>query len=332
LQASKAVRRSDPLSALLERELGPSSRAALTPSAAGVPEPLWRRALLDAARDMLCRPGKEFRGRLTSTAYRLGGGTGAAPDALAAMLEILHAGSLIVDDIEDDSAVRRGRPTLHRLVGLPLALNTGNWMYFLPFALLDDLALPPATELELRRCMTRTLLDCHFGQALDLGARVSDVPQERLADVALTITTLKTGRLMSLAAAAGALVAGAPPSVAQALARFGESLGVGLQMLDDLGNLSDRAAPEKRLEDLRHGRVTWPWAWAAGLLEDDAFRGLLTMTPDSAAGRLRAVTGGHGRLQAHWLLDRALAELREQLGRPLPDLEADVARLEAAYA
>ena len=53
------------------------------------------------------------------------------------MFEIIHAGSMIVDDIEDDSSERRGAPAVHRLHGLPLALNAGNWMYFAPFRLVE---------------------------------------------------------------------------------------------------------------------------------------------------------------------------------------------------
>jgi geranylgeranyl pyrophosphate synthase len=343
---------STPLCDLLEADLGPEALAGLAEGAGGVPLELWERALLDPAREILGRPGKEFRGRLVDLAWRLGGGAGAPPPALAAMLEIIHAGSMVIDDVEDDSTERRGGPCVHRIHGVPLAINVGNWLYFWPFQILERLALPPARELELRRRMTRTMFDCHFGQALDLGARVGGVARTRLPEVVATITALKTARLVELAASAGALAAGAPDGTVAALGRFGQGLGVGLQMLDDLGNLSGKAAPAKRHEDLRLGRATWPWAWAAELSDDESFaaleeeagllcaraaeagaRGEAPPSADGLAARLRERCAGHGRLAAHWHLDRALGSLRASVGpTPLLDLlEAEIARLEESY-
>jgi geranylgeranyl pyrophosphate synthase len=329
------------LDQLLAGEFTVEAMRALTPAAADVPPGLWARALRDPLAEMLGRPGKEFRGRLTALAFRLAGGRGDPPALLGAMLEIIHVGSMIVDDIEDDSRVRRGRPTLHRLFGTPLALNAGNWMYFFPLELAGHLGLSAEAELELRRRMCRTMLDCHYGQALDLGARLGEVPQHCLPSVALTISALKTGRLMKLAAAAGAIAAAAAPPTVDALAELGEQLGVGLQMLDDLGNLSGEAAPQKRFEDLRHGRITWPWAWAATLLDERSFRTLEDLGrrvaqgagAEALAAELRSIVSTQGRLETHWNLDRALGALRAAIGAsvPLQELEAELARLEASY-
>ncbi len=339
---------------LLEQVLSSAGLGALGPAAAGVPEVVWRDALLAPVLDILGRPGKGFRGRLTEAAFHLAGGTGDPPPALAAIFEIIHAGSMIVDDIEDDSSERRGAPAVHRRHGLPLALNAGNWMYFAPIRLLGALGLPAAAELHLGRRLSEVLLDCHFGQALDLGARLASIPQTRVSDVATTISTLKTGRLLALAAEAGALCAGASAEVTAALADFGGALGVGLQMLDDLGNLSGRTPSGKRYEDLRHGRVTWPWAWAAAQLDGPAFAELvgqgerlsaearlsLARAPgadrfEPLAATLRGLVVGPGRLEAHWHLHEALRHLRERLG-PQPSgaierVEKEIARLEVSY-
>lgn len=329
------------LERLLADAFSPEAVAALAAAAAQVPRDLWAGALEEPLFEMLSRPGKEFRGRLTSLAFRLAGGRGEPPPVLGALLELIHLGSMIVDDIEDGSLVRRGRPALHRMFGVPLALNAGNWLYFFPLELVGRLELPPAAELELRRRTTRTMLDCHYGQALDLGARLGEVPQRRIPDVALAISTLKTGRLMRLAAAAGAIVARGEPRVVEALATFGEQLGIGLQMLDDLGNLAGESAPQKRFEDLLHGRITWAWGWAAALLDEPAFLALEQegrrvaggAPPDAVAAQLRATVGAQGRLQTRWSLDRALADLRALFGHSplLRQLEGELARLEASY-
>jgi geranylgeranyl pyrophosphate synthase len=360
----------EPISAaslLRERLWSKSALAGLSPEAAGLPEALWHESLLRPVLEILGRPGKEFRSRLTRLAFLLAGGAGAPPPALGAIFELIHAGSMIIDDIEDDSAERRGAPAVHRLHGLPLALNAGSWMYFAPFRLLPELELPAEVELRLAGRLGQVLLDCHSGQALDLGARLSAIPQHQLAAVAGTISTLKTGRLLSLAAEVGALCAGADQAVAAALAELGEALGVGLQMLDDLANLSGRAPASKRYEDLRHGRVTWPWAWAAGQLDEAAFANLLQQSEqlsaqarlsiarapgsdrpgvpkqvrplgvdfEPLAATLRGLVAGPGRLAAHWHLREALRRLRVRLGTApggaLEQLEQEIARLEVSY-
>ena len=72
--------------------------------------------------------------------WLLGGGTGEPPDRLAGVLELIHAGSLIVDDVEDSAEQRRGAPALHQLIGVSLAINTGSWMYFVALADLAEVA------------------------------------------------------------------------------------------------------------------------------------------------------------------------------------------------
>jgi geranylgeranyl pyrophosphate synthase len=130
------------------------------------------------------------------------------PERLPLLVEILHAGSLIVDDIQDGSAYRRGKPALHVLVGVPLALNAGNWLYFLPHRLLQDLRLDSHVELELRRALDRGVLRCHYGQALDLGVRLGSLSQREVRGVVSLCTRLKTGSLLELAAEVGAIAAG----------------------------------------------------------------------------------------------------------------------------
>jgi geranylgeranyl pyrophosphate synthase len=327
--------------------LSPTALAALGPAAAGVPAQLWRRSLLAPVEAILSRPGKGFRARLTELAFRLGGGRGQPPPALGALLEVIHAGSMIIDDIEDGSPERRGAPAVHCLHGMPLALNAGNWMYFAPLSLLPALGLPPQAELRLHRRITRVLLDCHFGQALDLGAQLRETTAAELPDVVATVSLLKTGRLVGLAAELGAVAAGADDARVAAIVAFGEALGVALQMLDDLGNLAP-AASEKRHEDLRHGRVTWVWAWAAQLdparfaalvEERERLAAEALIRPglhtgwERLARRLRTLVDQAGRQQAHLGLDEALDCLRGHVGdHPLLKAIAhEIERLEVSY-
>ncbi|MDB4987061.1 MAG: Polyprenyl synthetase, partial [Myxococcaceae bacterium] len=98
------------------------------------------RALYGAAREFLGRPGKAFRTRLIEGCFALLAQDGErVPAAAVETIELLHGGSLIVDDIQDDALTRRGSPALHQLIGTPRALNTGNWLYFVALARLDAL-------------------------------------------------------------------------------------------------------------------------------------------------------------------------------------------------
>ena len=157
----------------------------------------------------LSRPGKQFRARLVELAVA-GRGPGDDPPALPALVEIIHAGSLIVDDIEDDSASAGAPPALHRLYGLPLALNTGNWMYFWALELLDALELPRrgrgrAASARIVRAMAR----CHLGQALDLAVPVGQLSPARVPTVVRRDQRAQDRHADGAGGVPGALAAGA---------------------------------------------------------------------------------------------------------------------------
>ena len=299
-------------------------------------------ALLEPARSMLDRSGKRFRGHLVELSWQLAGGRGPCPDALPAVIEVIHAGSLIIDDIEDESGERRGAPTVHRLFGVPLALNAGNWLYFWALELLRELELPARVELDLHRRLGRMLVQGHAGQALDLDADIERLPQRAVGEHVAHLSRLKTGSFMGLAAAAGAVAARAPAPVVRAVEQFGLALGGGLQMLDDLGNLVGRRQGAKRYEDLRHGRANWIWAWFAEVAGPRAWGEAMAGLREVRSGRREAETlasallariGLHGRKRVNALLGTAFDELRATTG-PHPLLaafHAEIERLENSY-
>jgi len=106
-------------------------------------------ALLNPVKDVTSNRGKRIRGKLVALSYRLltEGSTPSRVETVqcrtcAEVVELIHAGSLVVDDIEDGSIIRRGKPALHIRYGLPTALNAGNWLYFWPAQLIKGLELP----------------------------------------------------------------------------------------------------------------------------------------------------------------------------------------------
>lgn len=308
-----------------------------------VPAALWQRALTGPLAEFTRRPGKELRARLCELAWALAGGRGESPEAVALIIEALHAGSLIVDDIEDDAHERRGAPALHVLVGVPVAINAGTWLYFWALEQLGGLPLPPAAALAVHRVGVGALLACHQGQALDLAARVDELEPGRLGVVVAAITRGKTACLMGLATRLAAVVAGADEARVAAIAALGEELGTGLQMLDDLGGLG-RARRDKGLEDLRAARVTWPWAWLAEVADDLACSRLQhrlraarehrdAAELDAIADAVHHAVEPLGRARVRAALDLALDHAAAALGDGpvLRALADEIRRLEESY-
>jgi geranylgeranyl pyrophosphate synthase len=309
-----------------------------------IPERLWTSSLSGPLLELLTRPGKEFRSRLVEVAYDVGCSRDSTPmpELLPLLVEILHAGSLIVDDIEDDSKYRRGKPALHLMVGVPLALNAGNWLYFLPHSVLQRLQLRPEVELQVRRVLDRGVLRCHYGQALDLGARLGSLSQREVFDVVSLSTRLKTGSLLELAAELGGTAAGASPELCAELAQFGRNYGVALQMLDDVSGLFEESRAHKGHEDLVNGRPTWAWAWLSQKLDEVSYSRLQhrarevekrELHPEALARSLRRELGKTPYRAVHDQLGQALARLEGKVSSRcvLEPLVQEIERLEHAY-
>jgi geranylgeranyl pyrophosphate synthase len=316
-------------------------------SGAGLASEIWDRALGDVAREILVRPSRQFRARLAELSFRLAGGRGGAPRWLAAIVEVIHAGSLIVDDVEDGSTERRGAPCVHLLHGTGRAINGGTWMYFWALQMVERLGPPLARE-RIYRALVDSMASCHLGQALDLSFEVWRLPRDQVNRLVATGTVLKTGALMALAARLGAIAAQALAGREEALARFGRRLGVGLQMLDDFGNLTagSEGNAAKVREDLRNGTPTWPWALAAERLDDTEFAALQAAAREvgaageadgpaarALAAELCTAVGFEGRRLASGYLARALSDLRSAVGdQPVLALVAsEIRRLEVSY-
>ncbi len=283
-------------------------------------------ALLKPIRELTEHRGKRIRAQLVTLGYQLV--SSVTPVPLCAeeqcricveAVELLHAGSLVVDDIEDGSRARRGRAALHVRYGIPVALNAGNWLYFWPFELLRKLRLPQEKLLFVYEHYHRTLLRAHFGQALDLGSRVDTLPPDQIRNICLASMELKTGALIGFALALGGLIGGAPERVLRILDDFGRDLGVGLQMFDDLGNMVSQCEPSKRYEDLMLCRPSWAWTCAAEASSETDFAAFVRAVRKlPAADDLQAWLEGHdliarGRQRAHDHLSWAFQRLEQRL-------------------
>ncbi|MEE8434123.1 MAG: polyprenyl synthetase family protein [bacterium] len=194
--------------------------------------------LYDLARDYPLRGGKRFRPALLLLCTALAGGDPARALPSAVALELFHNFALVHDDIEDGSAMRRGRPALHRAHGIALALNAGDLLFSLVHeALLDNgrvLGAEPALEVSHRfAVMFRRTFE---GQAMDIGwIQTGHFPGREEFE---TMIRLKTGWYSGRGPCqVGALIGGGDSTLIETLGDFGETLGIGFQLRDDLLNL-----------------------------------------------------------------------------------------------
>lgn len=223
----------------------------------------WDKSLFDPWQEISNRPRKEIRGKIVELGWLLSGSpTLESKDLLlkiAHIIETIHLGSLIVDDIQDDSLERRGSPTAHRMYSLPLALNLGNFLYFQAIQLVTQLDVSENYKNAAIRQIAETLRDAHLGQALDVSIPIDQVEKSKIPKLVETSLRLKSGALMKLSVQLGALLNPEFKNWRQ-LDSFGEAFGSCLQKLDDVGNFSLEGTCEKQLEDLKLRRPSWIWS------------------------------------------------------------------------
>jgi len=310
-----------------------------------VEELVWD-SLLRPLEAFLARPGKNLRGKLVELAGRLSCPEGAEVTesvsrsfAVASrIVEALHAGALIIDDIEDGSSVRRDGPTFHLKHGVPVALNAGNWLYFWALHQIGALGLDAERERELTRACHAILLEAHFGQALDVGVRIDELPQDRVFDACLTAVELKTGALAALSMRLGGAASGAPPERLATLDRVGRRFGTALQLFEDLGNFCVNShgtgySMAKRHEDLYLRRPSWIWAVAARHTEPREYARFVEAVrrlPDESFLKpwveLNDFTA-KARREASLYLDTVRAEIRAEFGESHPAATAELMSL-----
>lgn len=187
-------------------------------------ERLWNQSITLPWSDFSSRPRKNFRGEVLRAAYLCAAGAEeVAPSAaeslalLDEVLEVLHAGSLVIDDIEDGSAERRGSAALHVRYGLPVALNFGNYLYFRAFEILREWKVPCEIKLRVYEAVHQTLSEGHRGQALDVTADMAEIPLADVEALCWKVLEAKSGALMRLAFTFGSLAAEAETSRAPGL-------------------------------------------------------------------------------------------------------------------
>lgn len=215
------------------------------------------RTVNDPLRELFARGGQRWRVPIGRLAYAACGGQGDAPAALD-VIELLHTASLVIDDIQDGSATRRGGPAAHVAHGIPVALGAANAAYFRALAFLRNV-LPPALRLRAYDMLTGEMFAAHLGQALDLGLAqpgAKAAASERHYEI---LARAKTGALVRIAARLGAIAAAASEDDERALSDWAGEIGLAYQIRDDVEDAAGEGG------DVEAGRLSYPVV-AAGLV------------------------------------------------------------------
>jgi geranylgeranyl diphosphate synthase type II len=238
------------------REYGELTRAAL---AGYLPSREPRRYLYDLLSDYPQRGGKMMRPSMCIAAARMFGALLENAMNTAVAIEMLHNALLIHDDIEDGSEKRRGRPTLHLLHGVPLALNAGDTLTLLSLQPLLDNRLRIGERLALRIIeeAERMARESAEGQAIELGWRRYNTTEIGDADY-LEMVLKKTCWLATIfPIRVGALIGSHDSVDLSPFLRYGFFLGAAFQIQDDLLNLvADEGYGKELNGDLWEGKRT----------------------------------------------------------------------------
>lgn len=223
----------------------------------------WVNAEMGAERS---KSGKQIRPILTLLCCEAAGGDWQQAIPAAASLEILHNFTLVHDDIEDGSPLRRGRPTVWQIWGEPQAINAGDAMFAsaqLAMARLAERGVDPTVVVTALRRLNEMCIDLTRGQFSDMSFETRD---DVTVDEYLAMIEGKTAVLLSLAAELGARVAGADEETVAHYAQFGLDLGLAFQVCDDiLGIWGDEETIGKSAEsDIATKKKTLPVLYGLG--------------------------------------------------------------------
>jgi len=206
--------------------------------------------------------GKRIRPILTLAAAELFGATVSRSMPFACAVELIHAYSLIHDDLPalDDDDLRRGEPAAHKVFGQGMALLAGDGLLTEAFHLMTDREATDSVEPELALALIHELaraagvMGLVGGQALDLEA------EEKAADLATVeaIHVRKTGALILAAIRIGARLGGATDSDLAKITRYGEYLGLAFQIADDILDAREETQMHGESAHKEQKKATYP--------------------------------------------------------------------------
>ncbi len=206
--------------------------------------------------DLVKRGGKRWRPMMMLLFCELESGSqNVLP--LTPLVELPHNGSLMIDDIEDGADLRRGKEAVHLIYGVDMAINSGNFLYFLPSFLIEKSDFPDSVKLKLYRYYCENMRRLHLGQGLDIQWHNNhDIYPD--VNEYLQMCRYKTGSLARMAAELGVIAGGGSEKGAVEMGQACEEMGVAFQILDDVTNLTTGNPGKKRGDDIVEGKKSLP--------------------------------------------------------------------------
>ena len=261
----------------------------------------------EASRHIISAGGKRFRPLLVFLASRFGGQVDDEDLMRAALvMELTHVASLYHDDVMDVADLRRGAPSANRLWGNSVAILVGDFLFARASTTVAELGV------EYVHLQAETFARLVQGQIAETKGPADG--EDPLAHYIQVIAD-KTGSLIAASALFGGMVSGADRSILDALAAFGEEIGLVFQLSDDLIDVNSTTTGKTPGTDLREGVPTLPVL-------------MLRASKDPADAELLALIDGD--LSSDHSLERLLAALRSHpvMARAKAEVErrADIAR------
>jgi len=218
-----------------------------------------QKAMIDPVWDLLDRGGKRWRPILMLLCAEAVGGSVEKARPFTVMPEMIHNATLVEDDIEDSSELRRGKPCTYKIFGIDVSVNVGSAMYILPNIMLfkNTQGLDDGTKCKIYDLTWTELLRVHLGQASDIywhrGSKL-DVSEAEYLQMCVN----KTGVLARYSCRLGAILGNGSKEQEDALGKFGESIGVAFQIQDDILNLVGEEFQKGKGvgEDIHEGKRT----------------------------------------------------------------------------
>lgn len=206
--------------------------------------------------------GKRVRPMLTLAAARLCGYEGDNHHRLAATVEFIHTATLLHDDVVDESAQRRGRPTANLLWDNKSSVLVGDYLFARAFQLMTETG-----SLRVLNILSNAAATIAEGEVLQLTTAANLATTE---DVYLRVVRGKTAALFSAAAEIGGVIAEVPDTQVNALHTYGDALGIAFQIADDLLDYGgDAGSTGKNIgDDFRERKLTLPVIKAVARADD----------------------------------------------------------------
>ncbi len=189
---------------------------------------------------------------------------GADPDKFlefAIIPEVIHTGTLIHDDIEDNSKKRRDNLAVHMVYGVPLSINLGALMYFLPLnAIKDSKKIDESVKYEMLSFIIDDMTHLGIGQSIDIAwhdqkVSIFSIKEEEI----MGCLANKTGALLGIAMKIGAAIGGADKETIKKVGALGGIFGTAFQLRDDVLNIVSSKVSENKGgigDDIKEGKMT----------------------------------------------------------------------------